>query len=62
MEQEEAIESLLCETPSLLPTLSLSLATSEGSQTSEGSALAPTATSVQVTVNQSKVIKVRNDG
>lgn len=62
MEQEEAIESLLCETPSLLPTLSLSLATSEGPQTSEGSALAPAATSVQVTVNQSKAIKVRNDG
>uniref|UniRef100_A0A3Q4H6D6 Cyclic AMP-responsive element-binding protein 3-like protein 2 n=1 Tax=Neolamprologus brichardi TaxID=32507 RepID=A0A3Q4H6D6_NEOBR len=41
MEQEEAIESLLCETPSLLPTLSLSLATGEGPQTSEGSALAP---------------------
>uniref|UniRef100_A0AAX7SEJ5 BZIP domain-containing protein n=1 Tax=Astatotilapia calliptera TaxID=8154 RepID=A0AAX7SEJ5_ASTCA len=61
MEQEEAIESLLCETPSLLPTLSLSLATSEGSQTSEGSALAPAATSVQVTVNQSKVIKIKEE-
>ncbi|XP_005747289.1 cyclic AMP-responsive element-binding protein 3-like protein 2 [Pundamilia nyererei] len=61
MEQEEAIESLLCETPSLLPTLSLSLATSEGAQTSEGSALAPAATSVQVTVNQSKVIKIKEE-
>uniref|UniRef100_A0A3B4X338 Uncharacterized protein n=1 Tax=Seriola lalandi dorsalis TaxID=1841481 RepID=A0A3B4X338_SERLL len=30
MEQEEVIEGLLCETPSLLPTLSLSLASSEG--------------------------------
>ncbi|XP_026182982.1 cyclic AMP-responsive element-binding protein 3-like protein 2 isoform X2 [Mastacembelus armatus] len=32
MEQEEAINSLLCETPSLLPTLSLSLPPSEGPQ------------------------------
>lgn len=61
MEQEEAIEGLLCETPSLLPTLSLALATSEGPQTSEDSSLAPAATSVQITVNQSKTIKVRND-
>uniref|UniRef100_A0A3Q0QZL2 Cyclic AMP-responsive element-binding protein 3-like protein 2 n=1 Tax=Amphilophus citrinellus TaxID=61819 RepID=A0A3Q0QZL2_AMPCI len=30
MEQEETIEGLLCDTPSLLPTLSLSLATSKG--------------------------------
>lgn len=35
MEQDEAIDGLLCETPSLLPALSLSLATSEGPQAPE---------------------------
>uniref|UniRef100_A0A3Q2SRR3 Cyclic AMP-responsive element-binding protein 3-like protein 2 n=1 Tax=Fundulus heteroclitus TaxID=8078 RepID=A0A3Q2SRR3_FUNHE len=41
MEQEEAIEGLLCESPSLLPTLSLSPASSEGPRGPSGPALAP---------------------
>ncbi|XP_040886003.1 cyclic AMP-responsive element-binding protein 3-like protein 2 isoform X2 [Toxotes jaculatrix] len=63
MEQEEPIDSLLCETPSLLPTLSLSLASSEGPQAPEGPAGTP-ATPAQTTVsshNQGKVkIKEEN--
>ncbi|XP_059182027.1 cyclic AMP-responsive element-binding protein 3-like protein 2 [Centropristis striata] len=43
MEQEDAIDSLLCETPSLLPALSLSLASSEAPQAPEGPAVAPAA-------------------
>uniref|UniRef100_A0A667ZZ37 Cyclic AMP-responsive element-binding protein 3-like protein 2 n=1 Tax=Myripristis murdjan TaxID=586833 RepID=A0A667ZZ37_9TELE len=41
MEQEEAMEGLLCEAPSLLPTLSLSLASTEGPQAHEGPTSAP---------------------
>ncbi|XP_041637056.1 cyclic AMP-responsive element-binding protein 3-like protein 2 [Cheilinus undulatus] len=44
MEQDEAIDSLLCETPSLLPTLSLSLTTA-GTPAPEGPAVAPAAAS-----------------
>lgn len=73
MEQDEAIDSLLCETPTLLPTLSLSL--SSGPQAPEGPAVAPaaaaasttttaaaTAAPVQTTIsshNTGKGIKVR---
>ncbi|KAM7378368.1 hypothetical protein PAMA_013325 [Pampus argenteus] len=69
MEQDEAIDSLLCETPSLLPTLSLSLASSEGSQASEGPAVAPAAAAAaaapaQTAVsshNQGKGIKIKEE-
>lgn len=44
MEQEEAIEGLLCETPSLLPTLTLSLSSTEVSQAAEGPVVPPVAT------------------
>ncbi|XP_047431696.1 cyclic AMP-responsive element-binding protein 3-like protein 2 [Mugil cephalus] len=42
MEQDEVIEGLLCETRSLLPTLSLSLASVDGPQVAEGPKVAPT--------------------
>lgn len=59
MEQEEAIEGLLCVTPSLLPTLSLSLASSEDPSGPEGPALAPVAqTAASSITNQGKAIKV----
>ncbi|CAK6949962.1 cyclic AMP-responsive element-binding protein 3-like protein 2 [Scomber scombrus] len=50
MEQDEAMDSLLCETPSLLPTLSLSLVPSEGSQATEGPDVSPVATTTAVAV------------
>ncbi|KAM6895322.1 cyclic AMP-responsive element-binding protein 3-like protein 2 isoform 2-T2 [Xenentodon cancila] len=62
MEQEEAIEGLLCETPSLLPTLSLSLTSSEGPQSTGGADAAPAPTTAQTAVtsnNQSKGVKVK---
>lgn len=62
MEQEEAIEGLLCDTPSLLPTLSLSLTSSEGSQTTEGSEVAPAAQTVVSSNSQGKGIKVGDQG
>nr|XP_019963537.1 PREDICTED: cyclic AMP-responsive element-binding protein 3-like protein 2 isoform X1 [Paralichthys olivaceus] len=78
MEQDEAMDAmdamdgLLCETPSLLPSLSLSLASSEGPQASEGPAAAPAAAAAapaaaapaQATVsshNQSKSIKIKEE-
>lgn len=66
MEQDEAIDSLLCETPALLPTLSLSLAS--GSQATEGPTVAPAAATAappaQTTVNshnQDKGIKIKEE-
>ncbi|XP_060885402.1 cyclic AMP-responsive element-binding protein 3-like protein 2 [Labrus mixtus] len=72
MEQDEAIESLLCETPSLLPTLSLSLTTA-GAPAPEDPTVAPAAaaaaavapsTPVQPPVNsnnQGKGIKIKEE-
>lgn len=64
MEQEEAIESLLCEAPSLLPTLSLSLAPGEGPPPPEGPAALPAAApQTPVGTNtQSKGVKVGLQG
>ncbi|XP_022065430.2 cyclic AMP-responsive element-binding protein 3-like protein 2 isoform X1 [Acanthochromis polyacanthus] len=61
MEQEEAMEGLLCETPSLLPTLSLSLG--EGPKAPKGPAVVPTASPAQTTVgsNQTKGIKIKEE-
>ncbi|XP_031169279.1 cyclic AMP-responsive element-binding protein 3-like protein 2 isoform X1 [Sander lucioperca] len=66
MEQEDAIDSILCETPSLLPNLSLSLASSAGPQAPEGPAVAPDAAAspAQTTVsshNQSKGLKIKEE-
>ncbi|XP_050933760.1 cyclic AMP-responsive element-binding protein 3-like protein 2 isoform X2 [Lates calcarifer] len=67
MEQEEAIDGLLCETPSLLPTLSLSLASSEGPQAPEGPTVAPAAAAAspaQTTAsshNHGKGIKIKEE-
>lgn len=62
MEQEEAIEGLLCETPSLLPTISLSLASSEDSRGPAGPPLAPvTQTAVSSTISQGKTIKIKEE-
>uniref|UniRef100_A0A8D3E7T9 Cyclic AMP-responsive element-binding protein 3-like protein 2 n=1 Tax=Scophthalmus maximus TaxID=52904 RepID=A0A8D3E7T9_SCOMX len=41
MEQDEAIDSLLCETPALLPSLALSLVPGEGPRATKGPAVAP---------------------
>lgn len=64
MEQEETMEGLLCDTPALLPTLSLSLTSNEVSQAPESPAVAPASTSAQTTVsdNQGKGIKVGDEG
>ena len=59
MEQDEGIDSLLCETPSLLPTLALSLP--PGPQVPEGPTVAPAAAPASTAVsshNQGKGIKV----
>lgn len=66
MEQEEAIDSLLCETPSLLPTLTLSLATPDGAQTAEGPAVSPAASvtptqTTAISLNQGKGIKIKEE-
>ncbi|XP_074481968.1 cyclic AMP-responsive element-binding protein 3-like protein 2 [Sebastes fasciatus] len=72
MEQEDTIDILLCETPSLLPTLSLSLVSSDGHKAPEGPpAVAPAAAAVtaaaapvQTTVsspNQGKGFKIKEE-
>ncbi|XP_029351474.1 cyclic AMP-responsive element-binding protein 3-like protein 2 isoform X2 [Echeneis naucrates] len=64
MEQDEAIDGLLCETPSLLPTLSLSLTPSEAPKAAEHPATAPAATQSQTTVtthNTGKGIKIKEE-
>ncbi|KAM9845906.1 cyclic AMP-responsive element-binding protein 3-like protein 2 isoform 1-T1 [Aulostomus maculatus] len=64
MEQDEAIDGLLCETPSLLPTLSLSLGSSEEPQAAESPAVAPAAAPAQAIVrshNQGKGVKVKEE-
>ncbi|XP_061570496.1 cyclic AMP-responsive element-binding protein 3-like protein 2 isoform X2 [Cololabis saira] len=64
MEQEEAIEGLLCETPSLLPTLSLSLNSSEGPQPTVGADAEPAPAAAQTAVssnNQAKGVKVKEE-
>uniref|UniRef100_A0A8C6LFR7 Cyclic AMP-responsive element-binding protein 3-like protein 2 n=1 Tax=Nothobranchius furzeri TaxID=105023 RepID=A0A8C6LFR7_NOTFU len=58
MEQEDAIESLLCETPSLLPAISLSVSSCEGPQEAKGPAVAPAAQTVTGSNNQVKTIKI----
>lgn len=61
MDQEEAMDSLLCETPSLIPTLSLSLPQApEGSAAAspEAAAALPAVASTSVCSNQGKGIKV----
>ncbi|KAM4523085.1 cyclic AMP-responsive element-binding protein 3-like protein 2 isoform 2-T3 [Fundulus diaphanus] len=62
MEQEEAIEGLLCESPSLLPTLSLSAASTEGPRGPSGPALAPVAqAALSGILNQGKAIKIKEE-
>ncbi|XP_011611534.2 cyclic AMP-responsive element-binding protein 3-like protein 2 isoform X2 [Takifugu rubripes] len=64
MEQEEAMDSLLCETPSLIPTLSLSLP-----QAPEGPAAAspvaaaalPAVASTSASSNQGKGVKIKEE-
>ncbi|KAF7649029.1 hypothetical protein LDENG_00148260 [Lucifuga dentata] len=60
MEQEEVMDVLLCETPSLLPTLTLSLASSEGPRAAQGPASAPAQTSIS-SHNQGKGIKIKEE-
>ncbi|XP_023119997.1 cyclic AMP-responsive element-binding protein 3-like protein 2 isoform X1 [Amphiprion ocellaris] len=63
MEQDEAMDGLLCETPSLLPTLSLSLASSEGPRPPKGPAVAPAASPAHTPVasNQTKGLKIKEE-
>ncbi|XP_054595860.1 cyclic AMP-responsive element-binding protein 3-like protein 2 isoform X1 [Nothobranchius furzeri] len=61
MEQEDAIESLLCETPSLLPAISLSVSSCEGPQEAKGPAVAPAAQTVTGSNNQVKTIKIKEE-
>ncbi|KAK5849042.1 hypothetical protein PBY51_008717 [Eleginops maclovinus] len=66
MEQDDSIDSLLCETPSLLPTLSLSLASGEGPRAIESPAVAPvvpTTPPAQSRVNssQGKAFKIKEE-
>ncbi|KAM4711572.1 cyclic AMP-responsive element-binding protein 3-like protein 2 [Anableps anableps] len=59
MEQDDAIEGLLCETPSLLPALSLSLASSDDPCGPDGPPVAQAA--VGSIVNQGKSIKIKEE-
>ncbi|KAM9705851.1 cyclic AMP-responsive element-binding protein 3-like protein 2 isoform 1-T1 [Menidia menidia] len=68
MEQEEAIEGLLCDTPSLLPTLSLSLGATEGPRAPEAPGVAPAtpaavaaAPTAASTSHQGKAVKVKEE-
>ncbi|KAM8908391.1 LOW QUALITY PROTEIN: cyclic AMP-responsive element-binding protein 3-like protein 2 [Spinachia spinachia] len=65
MEQEDAIDSFLCETPSLLPALCLSLASSEGPRGPEGHAAPPPAASPARTApgshNEANAFKVKEE-
>ncbi|CAG5927343.1 unnamed protein product [Menidia menidia] len=69
MEQEEAIEGLLCDTPSLLPTLSLSLGATEGPRAPEAPGVAPATATAAVaaaptaagTSHQGKAVKVKEE-
>lgn len=59
MEQEEAMDSLLCETPSLIPTLSLSLPQApQGPAAAYPAAALPAVASTSVCSNQGKGVKV----
>nr|XP_046235071.1 cyclic AMP-responsive element-binding protein 3-like protein 2 isoform X2 [Scatophagus argus] len=60
MEQDEAIDSLLCETPSLLPTLSLSLASGPQAPEAPAAAATPAQTTVN-SLNQSKGVKIKEE-
>ncbi|XP_033845570.1 cyclic AMP-responsive element-binding protein 3-like protein 2 [Periophthalmus magnuspinnatus] len=63
MEQEESID-LLCETPSLLPTLALSLSSSEVPRATEGVTVPPAATTPPVppkSPSQGKGIKIKEE-
>ncbi|XP_010770610.1 cyclic AMP-responsive element-binding protein 3-like protein 2, partial [Notothenia coriiceps] len=66
MEQEDSIDSLLCETPSLLPTLSLSLVPGEGPRAPESPAVAPAVppsppAQPRVNSSQGKAFKVKEE-
>ncbi|XP_076016165.1 cyclic AMP-responsive element-binding protein 3-like protein 2 [Genypterus blacodes] len=64
MEQDEAMEDFLCETPSLLPTLSLSLASGDGPRAPEGPAASPVPVQAQSAISsysQGKGIKIKEE-
>ncbi|KAJ4924564.1 hypothetical protein JOQ06_003519 [Pogonophryne albipinna] len=66
MEQEDSIDSLLCETPSLLPTLSLSLVPGEGPRAPESPAVAPAVppsppAQPRVNSSQGKAFKIKEE-
>ncbi|KAI9543002.1 Cyclic AMP-responsive element-binding protein 3-like protein 2 [Dissostichus eleginoides] len=66
MEQEDSIDSLLCETPSLLPTLSLSLVPGDGSRAPESPAVAPAVppsppAQPRVNSSQGKAFKIKEE-
>uniref|UniRef100_A0A8C5EL04 Cyclic AMP-responsive element-binding protein 3-like protein 2 n=1 Tax=Gouania willdenowi TaxID=441366 RepID=A0A8C5EL04_GOUWI len=56
MEQEEAMESFLCEAPSLLPALSLTLGSSEGSRAPEAPAPSPPPASKGIKIKEENII------
>nr|XP_020464295.1 cyclic AMP-responsive element-binding protein 3-like protein 2 isoform X2 [Monopterus albus] len=61
MEQEQTISGLLSETPSLLPTLSMTLASSEGPQAPVASAVAPTTAATTPAQTTVKGIKIKEE-